>query len=327
MKKVAFFLILAINIVTFGGIIHVTSDFVNPKKSEIVYEGNVKAIIKEDNVELSSATLVVYKVNGKWDELKAIGDVLLVTSSVEANSREFFYTISEKKGNLKGNVVARITGQDATITSDVVNIDLNENRYFSEEGVNIVRKDVFMSSVGFDYMSDASILYLKDDFKATRTTKDSSLFILGSSATVNFDENELNVSSPVKVVLDYATITSYHLVYDLEKKGTMKGNVNGEITREGSITKFQSEFLDFDTEENVFIGYSKDSIVRIWREGTYIETRKFTYKKDEGVLIMEGEVFINDPKKNVKLWADKVVLYMDENEMKAWNAKTVIESE
>ena len=326
MKKqfVLFFLIIVLGFL-FSGIVHVDSSFVYPEDEKITYSGSVTATIEEDGVNLHSSTMVVLRESGKWEKIEAYEPVSIETEDINADAKRLIYYLSKKTGKLIEDVVAVLIGQDATVTTDLLEFDLDKGKYWSKKPTTVKRKDVTMNGEEFSYTKDASLLKYGKNFSAvkegTKTTK-----ISGNSATIDLGKDEMKVSSDVKLITSDSTISANNLEYDLKNSGKLLGDVGGLINREGSITKFESDILSFNTDKEIYEGITDSSTcVKIWREKTYIEADKFVYSKKDGTLKLYGKVFIWDKKKKVKMWAKRAVIYMDEEKMKAWEVKTEIE--
>ena len=325
MKKIAFFLMIFLSVYLFSGIVHVDSDFVYPEDEKITYSGSVVANIEEDGVTLNTSTMMVFRENGKWEKIEAYEPVNIRTKDVKASAKRLLYYLSKKSGKLIEDVVAVLIGQNATVTTSVLEFDLDKGKYWSDEPTKVKRKDVTMNGEDFSYTKEASLLEYGKNFSAVKEGSNTTR-IFGDSAVIDLGKDLMEVSKEVQLVTKDSTISADDMEYDLKNAGKLIGNVRGLISREGSITKFESDILNFDTDKEIYEGVTKSSTcVKIWREKTYIEAARFVYKKKEGVLELFENVFIWDKKKDVKMWAKKAVIYMDEEKMKAWEVRTEIE--
>jgi len=325
MKRIVFFLMALLSVYSFSGIVHVNSDFVYPEDEKITYAGSVVANIEEDGVTLLSSTMLVFRENGKWEKIEAYKPVNIKTKDVKATAKKLFYYLSKKNGKLLGDVVAVLLGQDATVTTSVLEFDLDKGKYWSDEPTKVKRRDVTMNGEDFSYTKSASLLEYGENFSAIKEGSNTTR-IFGDSAIVDLGKELMEVSENVQLLTKDSTILANNMEYDLKNAGKLHGEVNGVISREGSITKFESDALNFDTDKEVYEGVTENgTCVKIWREKTYIEADRFVYKKKEGLLELYNKVFIWDKKKDVKMWARRAVIYMDEEKMKAWDVKTEIE--
>ncbi len=316
MKKLMIFL-MGISLV-YGGIVHISSNFVEPQDNVITYSGSVVAFIEDDNVHLWASTLTVSKYAEDWRKIKAEGLVSVETTSMIATSDVLDYDIKDKRGKLSGNTVVFLSDEDATVITESLNFDLDRGIYSSYTRNTMFRKDVEATSNIFTY--EGSSMVLKGEVEAT--SGETRLF--GGKAVINLDENIMEVSGNVRAILKDATITGEKLAYDMDKEGTFTGNVTADITREKSRMKVVSEYLKFDTGRGRYSGWNSSGKVKIWKGKTYSESNEFNYFKDNGTAELIGDVYVYDEEKNIKLWAERVLIYLDKDEMKAFKARTEI---
>ena len=302
----------------YAGVVHISSDFVEPEDDIITYSGNVSAFIDEDNVHLWASTLTVSKYAGDWRKIKALGMVSIKTRSMIATSDELNYDLQDKKGTLSGSATVFLTNDNATVLTNSLDFDLNRDFYASYKRSTMFRKDVVATSNTFTY--DGSVMVLKGDVEAK--SEETNLF--GDRAVLNLDKDMMNIKGDVRVILEDATIVGRDLVYDMESEGTFTGNVSAEIQGEKSSIKISSDYLKFNTKRKVYIGWSDEGKVRIWKGKIYTESKRFKYSKDTGVVELTGGVFIHDIEKDVKMWAERALIYLNEDKMKAFKVKTEI---
>ena len=321
--------IVAILLLTFGSlfadIVHVESEMVFPKKSEIVYDGNVKAFIEEENLTLFSASLVVLKEKNEWQRIKAFSPVIVSTEAIEATAATLLYDLKASAGNLFGEVLAVLKGQDATLTTLNMSFDLKEGRYFSNTPSEIFRKDFRVKGNVFEYLKESSTVIMDGGVRAVKTGK-RRVNLSAKKAVMDLGRDFVNAEGSVTLILENATVSAERLGYDLENTGSMKENVEGVIVREGSVTRFKSDVFEFDLDSETYSGNS-DEYIEMWRGNTYIRAESFVFRRKEGLITLNGDVYIYDKKRRIKLWASRVVIYMDEDRMKAWKARTEIEVE
>ncbi len=316
MKKLLVFLM---NLgLLYAGVVHISSNFVEPEDNVITYSGSVAAFVDEDNLHLFASTLTVSKYSGDWRKIKALGTVSVETTSMIATSSELDYDLHDKKGTLSGSAVVFLTDDNATVLTDSLDFDLNRNYYSSYVRNTMIRKDVVATSNAFTY--NGSTMVLKGDVIA----KSGNTNLFGDRAIINLDENLMDVRGDVRVLLEDATITGRDLVYDMEKEGTFTKNVNAEIAGEKSNVRVVSDYLRFDTKKKIYIGWNDGGKVKIWKGKTYAESKRFRYSKDSGVVELMGDVFVYDKEKDVKMWADRALIYLNEDRMKAFKVKTEI---
>ncbi len=313
--RYALFLIL-ISTVAFSGIIHISSDYVVPEEKEITYSGSVVVFIEEDNVHLRASTLVIRKVGEEWREMEAFGEVFIETESVQATSASLTYDVKGKNGRLLGNAIAYLKDEDATALSEAIDFDLSKDVYSSNEISTFLRKSVVATSNSFTY--DGSKVRFEGDFRAEREKTR----IYGDAASIDLERDLMEVSSAT-VLTEDATVSGDALVYDMEREGTFTGNVEALIKHGDERIRVIPEVLWFDTEKEEYSG--EGDKVKIWKGKVYSESRKFTYVKSDGKLFLENEVYVYDKEKDVKMWAEKVVVYIDEDRMEAYRAKTEIQ--
>ena len=316
MKKLIVFL-MSLGVL-YAGIVHISSDFVEPEDDIITYSGSVVALIEEDNVHLRASTLTVSKFSGDWRKIKALGTVSVETKSMVATSDELEYDLQDKKGKLFGNAIVFLTNDNATVLTNSMDFDLNRDFYASYDKSTMFRKDVVATSNSFTY--DGSTMVLKGDVEARSGETD----LFGDRAILDLDKDTMNVKGNVMVVLEDATINGKDLVYDMESEGTFTKNVNAEIKGEKSEIKISSDYLRFNTEKKIYTGWSDDGKVKIWKGKTYTESKRFRYSKDTGIVELTGGVFIYDKEKDVKMWAERALIYLDEDKMRAFKVKTEI---
>lgn len=302
----------------YAGVVHISSNFVEPEDNVITYSGSVSAFVDKDNLHLFASTLTVSKYAGDWRKIKAIGKVSVETTSMIATSEELDYDLHDKKGTLSGSAIVFLTSDNATVLTDSLDFDLNRNFYSSYVRNTMFRKDVVATSNAFTY--DGSTMVLKGNVVA-RSGKTN---LYGDKAVLDLDKNLMDVRGDVKVLLEDATITGKDLVYDMEKEGTFTSNVRAEIAGKKSNVEVISNYLRFDTKKKVYIGWSSDGKVRMWKGKTYAESKRFRYSKDEGVVELIGDVFVYDKEKDVKMWAERALIYLNEDKMKAFKVKTEI---
>ena len=316
MRRVFFLLLLST--VALSGIIHISSDYVVPEEREITYSGSVSVFIEEDNVHLRASTLVVRKVGNEWRELEAFGNVFIETESVQATSASLTYDVKEKNGRLLGNVIAYLKDEDATALSETIDFDLSKDIYSSNELSTFLKKSVVATSNSFTY--DGSKVQFEGDFKAEK--EDTRIF--GDAASIDLEKDLMEVSSALVLTKD-ATVSGEVLVYDMEREGTFTGNVEALIKHGDERIRVIPEVLWFDTEKEEYSG--EGNKVKIWKGKVYSESRKFKYLKSEGKLFLEKDVYVYDEEKDVKMWAERVIVYIDEDRMEAYKARTEIQLE
>ena len=210
MKKLIVFL-MSLGIL-YAGVVHISSEFVEPEDNLITYSGSVAAFIDEDNVHLWASTLTVKKYAGDWRKIEAFGEVSVETNSMIATSNELDYDLQDKKGTLSGSAIVFLMNDNATVLTNSLNFDLERDFYSSYERNTMIRKDVIATSNIFTY--DGSTMILKGDVKA----KSGETNLYGDRAILNLDKDLMDVKGKVKVTLEDATITGKDLVYDMERE-------------------------------------------------------------------------------------------------------------
>ncbi|MCD6449817.1 MAG: hypothetical protein J7L34_04840 [Thermotogaceae bacterium] len=324
-KTLLLFCLIIFAVLNFSGIVHVNSSFVYPEEEKITYSGSVTAIIEEDGVTLYSSTMMVFKENGKWEKIEAREPVRVETKDISADSQRLIYYLSKKTGKLISDVVAVLEGRDSTVTTDLLEFDLDKGKYWSDKPTTVKRKDVTMNGEDFSYTKDASLLEYGKNFSAVKEGSNTAK-IYGDSAAVDLEKEIMEVSKNVRLVTEDSTISANSMEYDLKNSGKLFGYVRGLIDREGSLTRFESDILTFDIEKEIYEGVTKSSTcVKIWKDKTYIEAGRFVYRRKEGFLELYDRIFIWDRKKDVKMWAKRAIMYLDEEKMKAWDVRTEIE--
>jgi lipopolysaccharide export system protein LptA len=314
--RVILLITLLVHLSVFAGIIHISADYVFPEENVITYSGNVSVFIEDDNVHISAASLVVKKISGDWKDVKAFGGIFVKTDSMESTAASLSYDLKEKSGKLFGDVTAFLVKEDATVLSKVIDFDLDGDIYSSDYRSTFLKKDTVATANTFSY--ESSKVHLEGDFKAiNRDTK-----INGIESLIDLENDIMTVSSAVVLMKD-ATVTGDILTYDMESEGTFTGNVEAVIVRGEDIIKIVPESLFFDTNQEKYIGTGEK--VQIWKgRDVYAESKEVTYEKKEGKVFLKGNVYILDKKKDVKMKAERAVLYLDEDRMEAFRAKTEI---
>jgi len=310
---------LLLSSVAIAGIIHISSDFVSPEEDTITYSGSVSVLVEEDNLSLRCATLTVNKKEGDWRDMEAEGEVFIKTEDIEAMSEKLKYDVKEKEGSLIGNAIAYLPESESTVMSDSISFDLDEKLYWSKERSTFMKGEVVATSNEFTY--DGSKVNFKGDFVAVKGKHE----IFGSEAELDLDEDFMIVKSGARIVTEEATVDGDELFFDMEKEGTLTGNVRAEVVRKDTRVRLESKYLKFNTDEGRYEGWG--GRVKMWKGRVYSEADRFVYEKEGGVVRLSGSVFIDDPEKGVKIWAEKVFIYLDEDRMEAFKARTEIKME
>ncbi len=334
MKRILACALLIVWILSLGVTIHVRASYAVPTEKRIEYTGDVHAILEEEGIELWTESMTVEKIGEDWNLIDATDGVKVRMENIEATSSELEYRVDSKKGIMRGNVSIFVEDENVLIRADRVDFDRGENLYSgsSEDRVIINWKDVVLRSEEFVYDKDESKMTLIGNFEAVQTKKkekeEEKIRLEGEKAEINTASETMMVYGGVKVEYGETEASCDELSYDMKSRGRLTGNVETLIRpkgEEGTDTYVYSDVLEFDTEKDWYSGYSENGKVKIVRGQTTIYSKRFEFFRKEGKVILDGGVEIEDSKRNVKIKADRAVVYTEEERMELWNVKMDIE--
>ncbi len=335
MNKTIVFVVLLISVFSIATTIHVKADYAVPTENRVEYTGNVHAVMEGEGIELWSDSLTIEKVNDDWNLIKASGNVRVTMENMNATSTELEYRLDKKIGTMKGSVEIYIVDDEVYIKADEVNFDREKEIYRggSRDFVQIEKEDLKLKSRKFVYDRKASTMNLTGDFEAVQIKegedgKKEEVKLKGQSADLNTEKNEMKVIGDVSIEYGKTKASCEELDYDMKSRGKLVGNVVTVIKPEKEDTEeieVHSDVLEFDTEKDWYSGYSEGKKVEIKKGKTTIYSEKFEFYRKEGKVFLTGGVEIRDPERNVKIKADKAVVYTEEEKMELWNVKMDIE--
>ncbi|MDI3473282.1 MAG: hypothetical protein PWQ48_1563 [Thermotogaceae bacterium] len=143
----------------------------------------------------------------------------------------------------------------------------------------------------------------------------------------NGEERFVKVTDGVYVELKEGTATSNELDYDLKiEKGVMRKNVRAVFYSKDNKEKVnvECETLNIDLKNKIFSGKTDGGKVTIIKGNMFIQGERFTYDSERAVLTVEGDAFVDDKDKNRKMWAQKIVVNIDEDTIDAQEAQLEI---
>lgn len=135
----------------------------------------------------------------------------------------------------------------------------------------------------------------------------------------------VDAQNGVYIEFDAGTATSQILDYDLqEEKGVLKGGVEAFIRPQNAEDEVRilCDEMSIDTRAQLYSGHvnQEDIMVRIYRGDLYAECTSFVYDGQTETITMIGKVYIEDPKNNRRLWAQKAILSLQDDTLEAENA-------
>ncbi|RKX49789.1 MAG: hypothetical protein DRP38_02280 [Thermotogae bacterium] len=138
---------------------------------------------------------------------------------------------------------------------------------------------------------------------------------------------EMEATGTVVVELEYGVATSTYLQYDItDGVGKMAKDVGvAFVDEKSSDTVYIScDEMSFNLKEEKFEGTSEGTVV-INKGSMEMYAKEFEYDRKEGVVTLKGDVFIKDPEKDFKMWAEEAKVFTEKDEAIALKVKMVIE--
>ena len=143
----------------------------------------------------------------------------------------------------------------------------------------------------------------------------------------NGEERFVKVTEGVYVELKEGTVTSQEMDYDLKtEKGVMRKNVKAVFHPKDSkdTVQVKCETLNVNLKDKIFYGKTDGGKVTIKKGNMFIQGKSFNYDSDKALLTVEGDVFVDDKDKNRKMWAQKIVMDINEDTIDAQDAQLEI---
>ncbi|MDI3495376.1 MAG: hypothetical protein PWQ72_1503 [Pseudothermotoga sp.] len=143
----------------------------------------------------------------------------------------------------------------------------------------------------------------------------------------NGEERFVKVTDGVYVELKEGTATSQELDYDLKiEKGVMRKNVKAVFYSDDKKEKvnIECETLNIDLKNKIFSGKTDGGKVTIIKGNMFIQGESFTYDSEKAILTVEGDAFVDDKDKNRKMWAQKIIVDINEDTIDAQEAQLEI---
>jgi len=135
----------------------------------------------------------------------------------------------------------------------------------------------------------------------------------------------------VHLILEDVSATSGVLEYDLDiEEGAMREDVVIRTTMENSTETILiwCDRLKINRKLEKYEGYVDEGNIRLLKgENTEIFSKRFILYREENKIELLGDVYINDRKNNRKMWADKVLLYTEEDRLIATNVRIELEQD
>jgi lipopolysaccharide export system protein LptA len=153
--------------------------------------------------------------------------------------------------------------------------------------------------------------------------------IITNSATINIINEEWDnlLAEDIKINSETFDSNAEELFFDLkEEKGELKNNVETKIKIDEEIMTIKCDIMNFDNKNKSYQGESED-IVKIIKNDYNIQAKKFSYKEEENVLYLEGDVYILNEKKKMELKSQQATFNTKTNEMKATKVNLTLEVE
>lgn len=153
--------------------------------------------------------------------------------------------------------------------------------------------------------------------------------IITNSATINIINEEWDnlLAEDIKINSETFDSNAEELFFDLkEEKGELKNNVETKIKIDEEIMTIKCDIMNFDNKNKSYQGESED-IVKIIKSDYNIQAKKFSYKEEENVLYLEGDVYILNEKKKMELKSQQATFNTKTNEMKATKVNLTLEVE
>lgn len=153
--------------------------------------------------------------------------------------------------------------------------------------------------------------------------------IITNSATINIINEEWDnlLAEDIKINSETFDSNAEELFFDLkEEKGELKNNVETKIKIDEEIMTIKCDIMNFDNKNKSYQGES-ENIVKIIKSDYNIQAKKFSYKEEENVLYLEGDVYILNEKKKMELKSQQATFNTKTNEMKATKVNLTLEVE
>ncbi|PWJ96277.1 OstA-like protein [Oceanotoga teriensis] len=153
--------------------------------------------------------------------------------------------------------------------------------------------------------------------------------IITNSATINIINEEWDnlLAEDIKINSETFDSNAEELFFDLkEEKGELKNNVETKIKIDEEIMTIKCDIMNFDNKNKSYQGES-ENIVKIIKNDYNIQAKKFSYKEEENVLYLEGDVYILNEKKKMELKSQQATFNTKTNEMKATKVNLTLEVE
>ncbi|MBO8161610.1 MAG: hypothetical protein H0Z24_08245 [Thermosipho sp. (in: Bacteria)] len=129
---------------------------------------------------------------------------------------------------------------------------------------------------------------------------------------------DLSATSTVQITFENGTLEGENLKYNIE---TQLGSIeNASLTildaQSSETIYINCDNLVFDLNNNYFTGTSNKNQVNIIKGAINAKSDKFIYDRENGELILEGNVELIDNEKDIKMKASKIVIDTQNNNMK-----------
>lgn len=140
------------------------------------------------------------------------------------------------------------------------------------------------------------------------------------------EERFVKVTNGVYIELKDGTATSQEMDYDLKtEQGVMRKAVKATFySKKKDKVYVECETLNIDLKNKVFQGKTDGGKVTIKKGNMFIQGESFSYNSEKGILVIKGDVFVDDKDKNRKMWADEMEVDVNTDTINAQDAQLEI---
>jgi len=142
----------------------------------------------------------------------------------------------------------------------------------------------------------------------------------------NGEERFIKITNGVYIELKDGTATSQEMDYDLKtEQGVMRKNVKATFYSKGKDKVYvECETLNINLKNKIFQGKTDGGKVTIKKGNMFIQGESFSYNSERGILVVEGNVFVDDKDKNRKMWANEIEVDVNTDTINAQDAQLEI---
>ena len=184
----------------------------------------------------------------------------------------------------------------ATITVKADSVKGEEKRYILTGNVFIQKDDLIITT---DY---ATISLVNDDWRDVETNK-------------------------VHIKGDSFEATSDYLIFDLQtEKGTLRYNVESNISIEESFIQIFCDELVLDNSKKLYEGFSKEHVL-ITKDDYSIKSKRFKYEESATLLSLFDNVKIVNESKKIDMDSQVAYFNTKTNEIEAQSVNLILQVE